>query len=346
MAHTTGLPLSRRDLLRTALFAGLAAALPRPPRAAGSNAALITKRIPSTGEKIPVMGVGTNQFGRTPYDDVRNILQRMYQLGGTVIDTAAQYGESEVQIGKALAELGLTRKMFIATKLNAPGVAGPGRPPGPADSPGSNAGAAAPGPAGAAGGGGPAPQAVAGIESFQRSMQRLQKVDLLFIHFIDSVEAMMPVVMDLKKQGRVRYTGITSIRTPEYPRLIEYMRKYPMDFVQVNYSLGDRSAEAEVLPLAQERKIAVMAAVPLGGGRNLLINQVGNRSLPTWAAEFGISSWSQFFLKYVVSHPAVTCAIPGSSKLEHLEDNQAAGHGRLPDAATRRKMEELWAEKA
>jgi len=346
MTRATELPWSRRDLLCTAVFAGLAAALPRPPRAADGKSALITKRIPSTGEKIPVMGVGTNQFGRTPYDDVRNILQRMYQLGGTVIDTAAQYGDSEVQIGKALGELGLARKMFIATKLNAPGVAGPGRPPGPGDSAGSGPGAAAGGAAGASGGGGPAPPSVAGLESFERSVQRLQKVELLFIHFIDSVEPMMPLLMDLKKQGRVRYTGITSIRTPEYPRLLEYMRKYPMDFVQVNYSLGDRSAEAQVLPLAQERKIAVMAAVPLGGGRNLLIKEVGDRPLPAWAASFGISSWSQFFLKYVVSHPAVTCAIPGSSKLEHLEDNQAAGHGRLPDAATRRKMEQLWAEKA
>jgi aryl-alcohol dehydrogenase-like predicted oxidoreductase len=124
------------------------------------------------------------------------------------------------------------------------------------------------------------------------------------------------------------------------------MRRYPLDFVQVNYSLGDRTAEAEVLPLALERRMAVMAAVPLGGGRNLLINQVGDRQLPPWAAEFGVTSWGQFFLKYVVSHPAVTCAIPGSSKPAHLEDNQAAGHGRLPDAATRRKMEQFWSAKA
>ena len=322
---------SRRGVIQAGLLVGLAAALPRALRGADSTASVITKPVPSTGERIPVMGLGTNQFGRAPYDEVRNILQRMYELGGTVIDTAAAYGDSEVQIGKALGELHLARKMFIATKLNAPGVRGPGRPA-----------AAAPGP----GGGAPASEALGGLESFQRSLERLQRVDLLFIHFVDSVEAMMPVVTDLKKKGRVRYIGITSIRAPEYPRLIEYMRKYPMDFVQVNYSLGDRTVEAEILPLAQERKIAVMAAVPLGGGRNLLIRQVGDRALPAWAAEYGISSWGQFFLKYVVSHPAVTCAIPGSSKLEHLEDNQAAGHGRLPDAATRRRMEEFWAAKA
>jgi aryl-alcohol dehydrogenase-like predicted oxidoreductase len=304
--------LSRRDVLEAGLAAGCLSALPHALRAAEPGTAsqpLITKAIPVSGEKIPVMGVGTNQFGRTPYADVRDILKRMHELGGTVIDTAALYGDSEVQIGKALTELSLTDKMFIATKLNAPG--------GPAD--------------------------VGGRESFDRSMERLHKVDLLFVHFVESVEAMMPLLTDLKKQGKVRYIGITSIRTPQYPQLLEYMRKYPIDFLQVNYSLGDRSAEAEVLPLALERNIAVMAAVPLGGGRNLLISQVGDRTLPAWAADFGMASWGQFFLKYVVSHPAITCAIPGSSKLEHLEDNQAAGRGRLPDAATRAKMEQLWA---
>jgi len=342
MEFETDLSSSRREVVQLGLLAALAAALPRALRAAADNtAALITKPIPSTGEKVPVIGVGTNRFGRTPYEDVRAILKRMYELGGSVIDTAALYGDSETQIGKALAELGLTQKMFIATKLNAP----PGTP---SSGPGASAGGAGPagGPAAPGGPPGPPRDAIGGIESFERSMQRLQKVDLLFIHFVDSVEAMMPLLTDLKKKGRVRYIGITSIRTPQYPQLLEYMRKYPLDFVQVNYSLGDRSAEAEVLPLAVERKVAVMAAVPLGGGRNLLMNQVGDRKLPAWAADLGIASWGQFFLKYVVSHPAVTCAIPGSSKLEHLEDNQAAGQGRLPDAATRKKMEEFWAASA
>jgi aryl-alcohol dehydrogenase-like predicted oxidoreductase len=311
---------SRRALMHAGMLTGVAVALPAALRsAAAAEGPLITKAIPSTGQTIPVIGIGTNAFGRTPYTDVRSILKRMYELGGTVIDTAALYGESEVQIGKALEELDLTQKMFVDTKLNAPGgVASEGHPRG---------------------------DGIGGRESFERSMERLHKVDLLFVHFIDSVEPMMPLLAELKKQGRVRYIGITSIHTTEYPQLLEYMRRYPLDFVQVNYSLGDRAAEAEVLPLAHEHRIAVMAAVPFGGGRNLLINQVGDRKLPPWAADFGIASWSQFFLKYVVSHPAITCAIPGSSKLEHLEDNAAAGHGRLPDAATRRKMEEFWEAK-
>ncbi|MGH8221031.1 MAG: aldo/keto reductase [Steroidobacteraceae bacterium] len=325
MSQGDDISLSRRGLVHLGLLSGLAAALPPVLRAADDS--VITKAIPATGERIPVIGIGTNRFGRTPYEDVRSILKRMHELGGTVIDTAALYGDSEVQIGKALQELGLTNRMFIATKLNAPGP-----PPGVLR--------------GAGGGRRFFGGGVGGRQSFERSMQRLHKVDLLFVHFLYSVESMMPLLMDLKKQGRVRYIGITSIRTPEYPRLLEYMRRYPLDFVQVSYSLGDRAAEAQILPLALERRMAVMAAVPLGGGRNLLLKQVGNRQLPPWAADVGITSWSQFFLKYVVSHPAVTCAIPGSSELAHLEDNQAAGHGRLPDAAVRRKMERFWDGKA
>ena len=323
MSYEDDICPSRRALLHAGLASGVAAVLPPMLRAA--DASPIKKAIPSTGERIPVIGIGTNRFGRTPYDDVRSILKRMHELDGTVIDTAALYGDSEVQIGKALEELRLTQKMFIATKLNAPG-APPGRPRAP--------------------GGRPFGDGVGGRESFERSVQRLHKVDLLFVHFLYSVESMMPLLMDLKQQGRVRYIGITSIRTPEYPRLLEYMRRYALDFVQVNYSLGDRTAETEVLPLALERRMAVMAAVPLGGGRNLLIEQVGDRKLPPWAAEFGMTTWSQFFLKYVVSHPAVTCAIPGSSKLAHLEDNAAAGHGTLPGAEVRRMMEQVWSGKA
>jgi aryl-alcohol dehydrogenase-like predicted oxidoreductase len=323
MSHDDDISLSRRALLRAGLLSGVAAALPTTLRAAGGR--LITKVIPSTGERIPVIGIGTNRFGRVPYDDVRSVLHRMYELGGTVIDTAALYGESETQIGKALDALGLTQKMFIATKLNRPGAP-----------PGFSLGQT----------GHRFDYGVGGLESFERSMQRLHKVDLLFVHFIYSIESMMPLLLDLKRQGRVRYIGITSIRTPEYPQLLESMRRYPLDFVQVNYSLGDRRAEAEVLPLAIERRMAVMAAVPLGGGRNLLLEQVGNRKLPAWAADFGMATWSQFFLKYAISHPAVTCAIPGSTKLAHLEDNQAAGQGRLPDAAARRKMEQFWSGKS
>ena len=265
---------SRRHLLQAGLLTGIGAALPAALLAAERE--VIYKPIPSTGQKLPVLGIGTNQFGRTDYSVVRDLLKRMYELGGTLIDTAAGYGDSEVQIGKALGELGLTQKMFIATKFNAPSQRDPG-----------------------------------GRQSIERSMQRLQKVDLMFIHDMDSVEPMMPVLQELKKQGGARYIGITNVNRPQnYARVADYLRKYPMDFLQVSYSLQDRTAEQEILPLAQQKAIAVMAAVPLGGTlggpSKLLLNQVGDRQLPKWAADFDIQSWSQFFLKYVVSHPAST----------------------------------------
>jgi aryl-alcohol dehydrogenase-like predicted oxidoreductase len=309
------LNISRRSLMQWALVAGAGTTLPGCLWAAEGSSPVITKAIPATGEKIPVMGIGTNQFGRAPYNDVRDVLKRMYELGGTVIDTAAMYGESEVQIGKALTELGLTQKMFIVTKFSAAGGGGPGG-------------------------------SVGGMESIERSFQRLQKIDLLFIHFLSSVDAMMPTLLDMKKKGRVRYIGITSTRAGEYPQVVEFMRKYPMDFVQIKYSIGDRVAETEILPLAQQRKIAIQVAQPFDGSRNSLIGLAGNRPLPPWAADYGIMSWGQYFLKYVLSHPAVTSVIPGSTKLIHLEDNQTAGHGRLPDAAGRKKMEEYWGTKA
>jgi diketogulonate reductase-like aldo/keto reductase len=152
----------------------------------------------------------------------------------------------------------------------------------------------------------------------------------------------MPLMQQLKKAGKTRYIGITTVSEQEHPRLIEYMRKYPIDFVQVDYSLGNREAAASVFPVALERKIAVMIAVPLGGHRGSLLGQANGHELPAWAADIDVSSWSQFFLKYVISHPAVTCAIPGSSKVQHIEDNQMAGHGRVPDTAFRNRMEQYW----
>lgn len=303
---------SRRVVLQTGLLAGAGLLLPRRlPAAAAAALPLIVKKIPSTGEAMPVMGIGTNAFNDPDNPELRNVLQRMQQLGGTVIDTAAMYGQSEAVIGQALAQLGIRDRMFIATKFNAAGVFG--RDP-------------------------------SGQASFDRSLMRLktEHVDLLFAHFLDSVEPLMGLMQQLKRAGKTRYIGITSVDVDQHPRLIGFMRKYPIDFVQVDYSLANREAAASVFPVAIERKIAVMVAVPLGGRGGSLLQQAAGHELPGWAADIDVSSWSQFCLKYVISHPAVSCAIPGSSKVEHLEDNQAAGHGRLPDEAMRRKMEQFW----
>jgi aryl-alcohol dehydrogenase-like predicted oxidoreductase len=302
---------SRRDILKTGVATGMIASLPVwvSAQVAGAAAEVITRPIPSTGELIPVSGLGTNQFGRADYDAVKSVLARMHAMGGTVIDTAAGYGASEEVIGRALGELNLRDEMFIATKFNAPGGRGPG-----------------------------------GMESIERSFERLQmdRVDLMFIHSIDSVEPMMPELIRLKETGRARYIGITTVSRRQHSRMMQYMREYPIDFIQIDYSLGNRAAATDVFPLAIERDIAVMLAVPFRAGRNSLFGTVGGRELPDWAGEIGAASWAEVFLKYCVSHPAVTCAIPGTDDVAHLEENQRAGHGSLPDAAMRQRIERYW----
>jgi aryl-alcohol dehydrogenase-like predicted oxidoreductase len=320
---------SRRQLLQSGALAGaglamqraLPAAAPAPvaaPTSAAAQPPLITKPIPSTGEQLPVIGIGTNAFGSGDYANMRDVLKRMHELGGTLIDTAASYGESEAVIGRALAELKLRDQMFISTKFNAAGA-----------------------------GFGPV-ESVTGRDSFERSMERLQgkHVDLLEVHRLPGLDALMPVMQEYKKAGRIRYLGVTTFRNEEHAAMIEALRKYPLDFIQIDYSLANRQAAELVFPVAAQRKVAVMINVPLGGRRGSLLREAANRELPGWAADFGAASWSQFFLKYVVSHPAVTSVIPGSTKLQHLEDNQAAGRGRLPTAVERKRMEEFWDGKA
>jgi aryl-alcohol dehydrogenase-like predicted oxidoreductase len=304
------LRLSRRD----ALCSGLAAALTLRYPVWGATAVpaqlpLITKAIPSTGEKLPVVGLGTDQFRTSERDAIQAEIQRMQQMGGTVIDTAAAYGDSESLIGETLAALGIRDRMFVATKLTA-----------------NEAALSSDG----------------GRQSFERSLTRLkmQRVDLLQVHNLEGVEALMPLLQKWKQAGKIRYIGITTSRVGQHSHMVEYMREYPLDFVQVDYSLANRDAAMNVLPLAIERRVAVLANVPFGFGA--VIRQAQTRQLPDWAADIDVTSWSQFLLKYVISHPAVTCAIPGSTKVAHLEDNQRAARGRLPDESLRRKMEQFW----
>ena len=270
---------------------------------------MVTRAIPSTGEKLPVVGLGTDQFRSSERDALQAEIQRMRQLGGSVIDTAAAYGDSEALIGDSLAALGLREHMFLATKLTV-----------------NEAGTSIRG----------------GEESFNRSLARLktQRIDLLQVHNLEGVEALMPVLQKWKKDGKIRYIGITTSRVGQHSHMVEYMRQYPLDFVQVDYSLANRDAAMNVLPLALERRVAVLANIPFGFGS--VLRQAQARRLPDWAADIDVTSWSQFLLKYVIAHPAVTCVIPGSTKVEHLEQNQLAGRGRLPDEALLKKMEEVW----
>jgi aryl-alcohol dehydrogenase-like predicted oxidoreductase len=306
--------MSRREALRSGLLAGTGFALIGKGWAAAGETTdlpLITKAIPSTGEKLPAVGLGTDKFSSDDRDAIRAEIKRMQEVGGTVIDTAAAYGESEALIGEALAADNLRSKMFLATKLTASG-------------------------AGFRGGG------VGGQESFDRSLMRLktQNVDLLQVHNLDGVDALMPSLQKWKADGKIRYIGITTSRVSQHAQMVEFMRKYPLDFVQVDYSLANRDADKNVLPLAMERRTAVLANIPFGFGS--VLREAQSRKLPPWAADIGVTSWSQFLLKYVISHPAVTVAIPGSTKVAHLDDNQRAARGRLPDEAMRRKMEQYW----
>jgi aryl-alcohol dehydrogenase-like predicted oxidoreductase len=162
----------------------------------------------------------------------------------------------------------------------------------------------------------------------------------LQVHNLDGVDALLPQLQQWKQAGKIRYFGITTSRVRQHEEMVGFLRKYPLDFIQVDYSLDNRDAAWTILPLAQERHVAVLANVPFGFGS--LLRQAQARKLPGWAADIDVSSWGQFLLKYVISHPAVTCAIPGSTQVAHLTDNQGAARGRLPDAAMRRKMEQFW----
>ncbi|HEY6454279.1 MAG TPA: aldo/keto reductase [Steroidobacteraceae bacterium] len=302
--------LSRRDALRGALAVGAGALLSNHALAvSGPTLPLITKPIPATGERLPAVGLGTDKFQLDERGPILAEIQRMQQLGGTVIDTAAAYGDAETLIGEALA--GSRDHIFLATKLTESGR-------------------------GFRGGG------VGGLASFERSLMRLRttKIDLLQVHNLDGVEALLPLMQQWKRAGKIRYVGITTSRVAQHEQMIGYLRKYPLDFVQVDYSLDNRDAAKTLLPLAQDRHVAVLANVPFGFGS--LLRQAQSRKLPPWAADIDVGSWGQFLLKYVISHPAVTCAIPGSTQVAHLTDNQGAARGRLPDEAMRRRMEQFW----
>ena len=309
MNRTISSLLSRRDVLRAGIAGGAVMALGATV-AQSAEAAPILKAIPSSGEKIPVIGLGTNAYGVTDAAELasrKEVLQHMSSLGGRVIDTAHAYGRSEEVIGELLASLGNRKDYFLATKTPMGAIA----------------------------------DAKAAIdESFRRL--RTDHIELLQVHNMNNSDQQLPAFREYKQSRKIRYLGVTTSQDGHYDEMLRVMRGHDLDFIQVDYSLGNRSAEEKVLPLAQERGIAVLANVPLGGRRGSLIANIGDKPLPPWASEIDAMSWAQLLLKYVVSHPAVTCAIPGTTKLKHAEDNQVAGRGVLPDAGLRKRMEQLW----
>lgn len=318
--------LSRRDLLKLGTGATAGLFFGRPlgsglAAAAPTQTALLKKAIPTTGEEIPVIGLGSAgtfnlRPGNPEYAAGQEVVRLFHELGGTVIDTSPTYQRSEVFLGETLQQLGLRNDVFIATKVNV-----------------GSAGKAA---------------ANAQMEQTLRTYGR-ESIDLIQVWNLgDSIRNLsdrflaphMEVLQEWKSEGRIRYLGITTSRDPQYADLERAMQAYTLDFVQLDYSIGDRLPEQRLLPLARERGIAILANRPFTTGN--LFRLVRGRELPEWADEFGIRSWAQFFLKFVASHPAVTCAIPATGDPAHLRDNMGACTGRLPDEATRGRMIELF----
>ena len=305
---------SRRAVVKGGMAAGVGLAFAAPlalAAATPSTLPLITKTIPSTGEALPVVGIGTNQFSVTEPDEVaarREVLQNLPELGGKVVDTAWGYGDSELVIGKLMKELGNRDKLFIATKT-----------PNRGDIP-------------------------AGTAVWEQALARLQtsQIDLLQIHNLYSFDTLLPILIAAKQAKKIRYIGVTTSTSDQHPQLLEALQKHKLDFIQVDYSIEDQDAE-KVLQAAHGKGVATLINVPLGGRRGSLLTKVKDKPLPPWAADVDATSWAQLLLKYTISHPAVTAVIPGTTKLVHLEDNQLAGRGRLPDAAFRKKIEAYWA---
>lgn len=305
--------LSRRTALQASLASAAALAMPRLASAAETVApsSLIEKPIPSTGERLPVIGLGTNAYGVSGSDELaarREVLEHFPEVGARVVDTARAYGDSELVIGRLASELGIRRQLFLATKTPIRGELKP----------------------------------VTG--ELDEALARLQtdRLDLMQIHNFHGADELFPLLVEWKQAGKVRYVGVTTSTDDQYPLMDEALRKRPLDFIQVDYSVENRGCEKEILPLAQDKGVAVLINMPLGGRRGNLLSKVAGRPLPPWVREFDVTSWAQLLLKYVVSHPAVTVAIPGTTKLAHLRDNQLAARGRLPDAGERRRIEEYW----
>jgi len=269
---------------------------------------LLRKKIPSSGEEIAIIGLGTArryEDPRTPQEmaPLRETFRSFGALGATVIDTAPVYGRAEAVTGELVQELKLRERLFLATKVSTGG----GRE--------------------------------AGVQQIEGSFKHLRasKIDLIAVHNLRGTEVQLRTLRELKQAGRVRYVGITTSFDPQYGEFEETMRRERLDFIQVDYALDNRGAGDRILPLAAERGMAVMINLPFGRGR--LFKAVQGRPLPPWAGELDCRTWPQFFLKYIVSHPAVTCAVPGMARPEYVEDNLGAARGRLPDADMRRRME-------
>ncbi len=296
--------LQRIGLLAAALSGGvsrLASGQPVPEKST-----MLTRPIPSSREAIPVIGLGTWQTfdvgaGAADRAPLEGVLAVFFSMGGKVIDSSPMYGSSEEVAGDLLAKAGLRRQCFIATKVWTSGKA-------------------------------------AGIRQMQESMRKLQAstIDLMQVHNLVDAHTHLDTLAEWKREGRVRYIGVTHYTTEGQNEVAKLIASRSVDFIQINYSIGERDAERHLLPLAAERGVAVIANRPFAGGE--LFRSLRGKPVPGWAAEIRCNSWAQLMLKFVISHPAVTCAIPASAKAEHTRDNMEAGNGPLPDEKMRARI--------
>jgi diketogulonate reductase-like aldo/keto reductase len=281
------------------------AAAAAPVRAARAEP-LLARRIPSSGEMLPAVGLGTWRTfdvgaGAAERAPLKEVLGAFVAVGGRVVDSSPMYGAAESVVGDLASELGIAETLFLATK-----VWTSGREP--------------------------------GVTQMEQSFRRLRarRLDLMQIHNLLDWRTQLRTLRDWKAAGRLRYIGVTHYTAGAYDELERVLRAEPLDFVQVNYSIGEREAERRILPLARDRGVAVLVNRPFAEGG--LFQRVRGQPLPPWAADLGAESWAQLFLKWILAHPAVTCAIPATSRRAHLQDNMKAGTGALPDAATRERL--------
>jgi diketogulonate reductase-like aldo/keto reductase len=295
--------MNRRESIQLLAALGLSPIL---PAVAITNETMMKKDIPKTGEQLPVIGLGTWEtfdIDKSPQEmaQLKELLQLMVGKGGKVADTSPMYGFAERNLGKLSADLTINDKLFIATKVWTEGK-------------------------------------TKGIEQMNNSFSMLKRkqIDLMQIHNLVDWQTQLSTLKEWKEKGKIRYIGVTHYQESAYKDLEKIINTEPIDFLQINYNITNRQADQRLLPLAREKKVAVIISQPFNVGK--LFDQVKGKKLPAWAADFDCKSWAQFFLKFIISHPAVTCTIPATSSPEHMNDNTLAGFGKLPDEKQRQLM--------
>lgn len=300
--------MNRREAIQAGLALGAGAIMPHSIVLAQTEG-LIQRKMPGSDERVPVIGIGTARRYDVSQNDPRRselkeVLRQFAAAGGKVIDTAPSYGSAEGVVGDLVSELGVRQSLLLATKVGAT-------------------------------------RKEAGIQQIEESFRRLhtKQIDCIAVHNLMNAAEHLALLRDLKAEGRIRYVGISTSFEKQHAELENIVKREKPDIVQVDYALDNRRAGERIIPAAAERGIGVMINLPFGRGR--LFRAAQDKPLPKWAAEFDCHTWAQFFLKYIVSHPGVTCAIPGTAQLKYLADNLGAARGRLPDQAMRRRMEDF-----